>query len=56
MVSIPVLIAYVAVITIYLTGCLIIHLRDIHDAKQEDRNSRSDRSMPKHGGPHASHP
>jgi len=56
MVSIPVLIAYVVVIAVYLTGCLIIHLREIHDQKQADRNSRSSRSVPKHGGPHASHP
>jgi hypothetical protein len=47
------LIAYLVVITIYLTGCLIIHLREIHDEKRSDQDSRSGRSAPRRGGSHA---
>jgi hypothetical protein len=43
MVSIPVLIIFLAVVAIYLTGCLIIHIREIHDDKRSGRNHRSRR-------------
>jgi hypothetical protein len=49
------LIAYLVVITIYLTGCLIIHLREIHDEKRSDQDSRSKLSAPRHGSSHAIH-
>jgi hypothetical protein len=52
MLSIPVLIAYLVVITIYLIGCEIIHLRDIHDDKRSDQDGGSQGSAPRHGGAH----
>jgi len=56
MLSIPVLIAYLVVIAVYLTGCLIIHLRDVHDDKRRDQGSRTNRFITRHGGPHTTHP
>jgi len=55
MVSTPVLIIFLSVISVYLTGCLIIHIRDVHDDKRSDHDDRSNRSTPRHGGPHAIH-
>jgi hypothetical protein len=55
MVSIPVLIIFLTVIAVYLTGCLIIHVRDSRDDKPSDRNGQSDWSAPRHGGAHAIH-
>lgn len=51
----PLLIGYLVVIAIYLTGCLIIHLREIHDEKRSDQDDSSKRSTPGHGGSHAVH-
>ena len=55
MVSIPVLIIFLTVVAVYLTGCLIIHIRDSHDDKPSDRGGRSNRSTPRQGGAHAIH-
>jgi hypothetical protein len=55
MLSTPVLIIYLVVIAVYLTGCLIIHIRDSHDDGRSDQNDRSDRSASRHGGSHAIH-
>lgn len=49
------LIAYLVVITIYLAGCLIIHLREIHDDKRSDQDGHSKLSAPRRGGSHAIH-
>ncbi len=54
MVSIPVLMIFLAVVAVYLSGCLIYHIRDIHD-KRKDQNDSSSQSMPRHGGSHAIH-
>jgi hypothetical protein len=53
MVSIPVLIIFLTVVAVYLTGCLIIHIRENHADKPSDRNDHSSRSTPRQGGPHA---
>jgi len=53
MLSVPLLIGYLVVITIYLTGCLIIHIRDNHDDKRREKDGRSGRSTPRDGGAHA---
>jgi hypothetical protein len=55
MMSIPLLLGYLVVIAVYLTGCLIIHLRDSHDDKHRDKDSRAKRSTPRDGGAHAIH-
>jgi hypothetical protein len=55
MVSIPVLMIFLAVVTVYLSGCLVYHVRDIHD-ERKDQNGSSRRSAPRHGGSHVAHP
>jgi hypothetical protein len=55
MVSIPVLVIFLAVVTVYLSGCLAYHIRDIHD-KRKDQNGSSSGSIPGRGGSHAIHP
>jgi hypothetical protein len=55
MVSTPALIIFLTVIAVYLTGCLIIHIRDSHDDKPSDKNDRSNQSTPRQGGSHAIH-
>jgi hypothetical protein len=55
MVSTPVLIIFLSVIAVYLTGCLIIHIRESHDDRRSDQKDRSNRSTPRRGGPHAIH-
>ena len=52
MISIPVLIIFLVLIAVYLSGCLFYHIRDIHD-ERKDQNGSSSRSMPRHGGSHA---
>ncbi len=51
MVSIPVLAIFLTVIAVYLTGCLIYHIRDIHD-NRKDQNGGSSGSTPRRGGAH----
>jgi hypothetical protein len=55
MVSIPVLIIFLTVVAVYLTGCLIIHIREARDDKPSGQNDHSNRSTPRQGGPHAIH-
>jgi hypothetical protein len=55
MVSIPVLMIFLAVVTVYLSGCLVYHVRDIHD-ERKDQNGSSRLSAPRHGGSHVTHP
>lgn len=45
MISIPALVFFLAVIAVYLSGCLVYHIRDIHD-ERKDQNGSSRRSMP----------
>lgn len=52
MVSIPILMTFLALIAVYLSGCLVYHIRDIHDERQ-GQNGSSSRCMPRHGGSHA---
>ncbi len=54
MVSIPVLMIFLAVVTIYLSGCLVYHIRDNRD-ERKDQDGSSARSMPGHGRSHAVH-
>ena len=54
MVSIPVLVIFLAVVAVYLSGCLVYHIRDIHD-KRNDQNDGSGQSVPRRGGSHAIH-
>jgi len=55
MLSVPLLIGYLVVITVYLTGCLIIHIRDSRDDKRTGKDGRANRSTPRDGGAHAIH-
>ncbi len=52
MISLPVLAIFLAMIAVYLSGCLVYHIRDIHDERKR-QNGSSSRSMPRHGGAHA---
>jgi hypothetical protein len=54
MISLPVLVIFLALIGVYLSGCLVYHIRDIHD-ERKDQTGSSSRSMPRHGGSHAIH-
>jgi hypothetical protein len=54
MVSIPVLVIFLAVVAIYLSGCLVYHIRDIHDDRK-DQDGSSGPSAPRQGGSHAIH-
>jgi hypothetical protein len=49
------LIIYLVVIAVYLTGCLIIRLRDNRDNERNDNDGGSCRSAPRQGGTHAIH-
>ena len=51
MVSIPVLVIFLAVVAVYLSGCLVYHIRD----KRNDQNDSSGQSVPRRGGSHAIH-
>jgi hypothetical protein len=53
--TVPLLIGYLIAIAVYLTGCLIIHLRETHDDKRGHEDGRSNRSAPRDGGAHAIH-
>jgi hypothetical protein len=39
MVSIPVLAIFLAVVVIYLTGCLVYHIRDIREKRAAEKDS-----------------
>ncbi len=54
MVSIPVLIIFLTLVAVYLSGCFIYHIRDMHD-ERKDQNDNSGRSVPRHGGSHPIH-
>ncbi len=54
MVSLPVLVIFLTVVAVYLSGCLVYHIRDKRSEK-ENQNGSSSRSMPRHGGSHAIH-
>ncbi len=55
MVSTPVLVIFLTLITIYLSGCLFYHIRDIRE-ERKDHTGSSSRSTPRHGGAHAIRP
>jgi hypothetical protein len=55
MVSTPALIIFLTVVAVYLTGCLIIHIRETHGDKLSEGNDHSNRTAPRQGGPHAIH-
>lgn len=49
MISIPVLVIFLTVIAVYLSGCLVYRIRDIR-GEREDQDGSSSRSVPRHGG------
>jgi len=55
MVSIPVLTVFLVVITVYLAGCLVYHVRDVHENRADQKNANR-KSAARHGRPHAKHP
>jgi hypothetical protein len=54
MISIPVLMVFLTVIAVYLSGCLVYHIRDIRDERKA-KNGSSGRSALRHGGSDAIH-
>jgi hypothetical protein len=52
MVSMPVLIVYLVVITVYLCGCLAYHLRDAREERSAAKG-KSSRYAPRQGEAHA---
>jgi hypothetical protein len=52
MVSIPVLTIFLTLIAVYLSGCFVYHIRDVHDERNK-QNGSSSRSAARHGGAHA---